>query len=198
MGTAQRCSHRSHYQFISAQRWKARSIPPLAAPFAVSDIMKRISRLLGLSAIEARFPWWWSSRSPPAQAMGNSADATIADSSSGSRGAAAPSSAILTVPNLLSLLRLSASPYIASLVLSHDVDMALTVFLAAALTDAVDGTLARRLGQTSVLGSYLDPLADKVLVGCTAGSLAYVGSLPPALVALMLGRDAALVAGMEW
>jgi hypothetical protein len=63
-------------------------------------------------------------------------------------------------------------------------------------TDWADGALARHLGQTSIIGSYLDPLADKVLVACVVGALAYGGHAPLWMAALVVGRDAGLVGGM--
>lgn len=64
------------------------------------------------------------------------------------------------------------------------------------LSDWADGALARRLGCSSVLGSYLDPLGDKVLVGCVVAALAAQGALPLWVAGLVVGRDAALVGGM--
>jgi cardiolipin synthase (CMP-forming) len=63
-------------------------------------------------------------------------------------------------------------------------------------TDWLDGALARRLGHTSRLGSYLDPLGDKALVCCIVGALGVSGQLPTWLVALVLGRDTVQVFGM--
>lgn len=63
------------------------------------------------------------------------------------------------------------------------------------MSDWADGALARRLGQNSVLGSYLDPIADKVLVGCVAGALGWEGLIPSWVAALVVGRDVALVGG---
>jgi phosphatidylglycerophosphate synthase len=63
-------------------------------------------------------------------------------------------------------------------------------------TDWLDGHLARRLGHTSKLGSYLDPLADKLFVGAAVGSMGWLGMLPGWLAALVVGRDGAQIAGM--
>lgn len=62
-------------------------------------------------------------------------------------------------------------------------------------TDWLDGYIARRSGHSNVLGSYLDPLADKVLVGSVVGALGYTGALPAPLVGVIIGRDAFLVLG---
>eukprot|EP01047_Picozoa_sp_COSAG01_P064891 COSAG01_NODE_8664_length_2704_cov_3.383877_3_plen_116_part_00 len=66
----------------------------------------------------------------------------------------------------------------------------------AAVTDFLDGLLARRWGQITAVGSFLDPLADKVLINGMAVPLAMQGLVPPSLVALMLGRDVAIIAGV--
>lgn len=65
------------------------------------------------------------------------------------------------------------------------------------VTDWLDGFFARCAGPggATVLGSYLDPLADKVLVGCVVGALGYTGALPAPLVGVVLGRDAVLLGG---
>lgn len=69
-------------------------------------------------------------------------------------------------------------------------------FAVAAVTDFLDGLLARRWGQITAVGSFLDPLADKVLINGMAVPLAMQGLVPPSLVALMLGRDVAIIAGV--
>lgn len=56
------------------------------------------------------------------------------------------------------------------------------------LSDWADGALARRMGCSSVLGSYLDPLGDKALVGCVVGALAAQGALPMWVATLIIGR----------
>lgn len=61
------------------------------------------------------------------------------------------------------------------------------------LSDWLDGYLAKVLKQQSVLGSYLDPLADKAVVGAAIGALGWVGSIPAELVAGVVLRDALLV-----
>jgi cardiolipin synthase len=63
-------------------------------------------------------------------------------------------------------------------------------------SDWADGALARRLGQASVLGSYLDPLADKVLVCSVVGALAVQGAVPTWVAVVVIGRDVGLVTGM--
>lgn len=71
------------------------------------------------------------------------------------------------------------------------------LYIATALTDLIDGYLARKWGQISVLGKFLDPLADKLLVMATLVSLAYLGRLPflgVVAVIIMLGRELSVTA----
>ncbi len=69
------------------------------------------------------------------------------------------------MPNLLCLSRIALSPYLAHLVAHDRFHLALAVFAYAGLTDMADGYIARNFeGQASMLGSFLDPLADKILV----------------------------------
>ena len=76
-----------------------------------------------------------------------------------------PSDAIVTIPNLVSLVRLAAVPYFLWLLLGQDRPAAAGfLLLAIGATDWIDGTLARRLGQVSVLGQKLDPVADRVAI----------------------------------
>ena len=116
-------------------------------------------------------------------------------SSAARHRAASGQDRIYTVPNLLTALRLLLSPVIGHQLLYGDAQLAAGLFLAAGSLDVADGWVARTFNQASVLGSYLDPLADKVLLACTAIPLAATGALPPALVALWAGRDALLLLG---
>ena len=74
-------------------------------------------------------------------------------------------------------------------------DWALAALALAGASDWADGWLARRLGLQTVLGSYLDPLADKALTVCVLLALAAKGTLPAWLAAVAVGRDVALVGG---
>lgn len=80
-------------------------------------------------------------------------------------------------------------------ILSGEYALASGLLVVACFLDVADGWVARRFNQTSKLGSYLDPLADKVLLTCAAVPLGVMGALPLPLVALWGARDVALVAG---
>jgi cardiolipin synthase len=100
------------------------------------------------------------------------------------------------LPNLLSFMRLLAAPFAAWLILSGHDTAALLVFAAAGLSDGLDGFIARRWGVTSDFGAWLDPAADKLLMLFCFTSLYAVGAAPFWLVALVIGRDMAMV--MAW
>ncbi|PAA82922.1 hypothetical protein BOX15_Mlig000793g2, partial [Macrostomum lignano] len=103
---------------------------------------------------------------------------------------------VYTVPNAITAGRLVAAPCVAACVLSGSYAPAAAITLAAGLSDGLDGWVARRWpSQRSLLGSLLDPLADKTLVAALSLSLGYVGLLPAQLVALYIGRDLLLIGG---
>lgn len=96
---------------------------------------------------------------------------------------------ILYAPNQLTLLRLVfIAPVILSILYGH-YSTAFTLVMIAGVTDAMDGVLARRLGQQTTLGSYLDPIADKLLLSSSFIALGFVGRIPLWLVILVFSRD---------
>jgi len=96
---------------------------------------------------------------------------------------------ILTVPNQLTFLRLGFLPFFIVLIFYERYAWALLILLLAALTDGMDGLLARSLNQKSSLGAYLDPIADKLLLSSSFVALALGGQIPRWLTILVLGRD---------
>jgi CDP-diacylglycerol--glycerol-3-phosphate 3-phosphatidyltransferase len=96
---------------------------------------------------------------------------------------------MMTVPNLLTASRLLALPFIIALCRSGHSLGAVLVFVAAMLTDCIDGWLARRLNQTSRLGLYLDPVVDKAVVLTLFYELAAGRMLPTAIPHLFLVRE---------
>lgn len=106
-----------------------------------------------------------------------------------------PSGQILTLPNMLSLARLAGVPVFLWLLLGPHADgWALAVLATAAVTDYLDGKLARALGQTSRLGILLDPAADRLYILATVVAFVVRDIIPLWLAVLLLGRD--LVVGM--
>ncbi|KAL2642146.1 hypothetical protein R1flu_009733 [Riccia fluitans] len=98
-------------------------------------------------------------------------------------------------PNSISMARLLSGPVLAWMILHEMWNPALIGLVIAGVSDWLDGYVARKMEINSVLGSYLDPVADKVLVGSVALSMAYAGLLHSALVALVIARDGVLVGG---
>lgn len=104
-----------------------------------------------------------------------------------------PGRYLLTIPNLITLGRILLVPVVVWAITSGAMLFAFVFFLAAGLSDAVDGYLAKRLRQTSELGAYLDPLADKVLIVSIYISLGIANAIPRWLVILVVSRDLMIV-----
>ncbi|TAK69688.1 MAG: CDP-alcohol phosphatidyltransferase family protein [Actinomycetota bacterium] len=100
---------------------------------------------------------------------------------------------VLTVPNLLSLLRLLAIPLFLVLLARQADGVALAVLVLSAATDWLDGVLARRLHQISALGQVLDPLVDRLWIAATLVGLALRQIVPWWVVVALLGRDLVLL-----
>ncbi len=101
---------------------------------------------------------------------------------------------IFTVPNALSLLRLFMVPIVVVLLLGGADAPAAALFVLAALTDFLDGRIARRAGPTR-LGRILDPVADRLMLSSVAVVLALRGLLPAWAVAILVGRDLLALGG---
>jgi cardiolipin synthase len=101
----------------------------------------------------------------------------------------------VSVANFITLGRLLAAPLAIWLVLDDRMTAAFWLFVAAGLSDAVDGFIAKRFDQRSRLGALLDPLADKVLLLSMFVTLGIAGQLPSWLVILVVFRDALIIGG---
>jgi cardiolipin synthase (CMP-forming) len=107
-------------------------------------------------------------------------------------------STALSLPNLLSLLRMGLIPFFVIAVTQSDMAKALGVFVLAGVTDALDGFIARFWKQQTLLGTYLDPAADKLLltsayVVLTLDSLTPVVAIPLWVTILVIARDVLIV-----
>ena len=100
---------------------------------------------------------------------------------------------VLSLPNLLTLLRLAIIPLILFFLLKNEWNWALGLFLVAGVTDSLDGLLARWLRQKTPLGMYLDPVADKLLLSSCFLVLALNGQVPWLVSGLVLARDVTLI-----
>ncbi len=103
------------------------------------------------------------------------------------------SSARLNIPNIITLARALLVPVIFWLMLTDHNQLALIAFVAAGLSDAVDGFLAKRFGWQTELGAYLDPLADKLLVVSIFIAMGWKGELPTWLVIAVVSRDLLII-----
>ncbi len=99
------------------------------------------------------------------------------------------------VPNLLSVARLALIPVVAWQLGVEAYEVALPLFLAAALTDLADGYIARRFRLTSRLGALLDPVADKLTMLVATLILAWQSLVPLWLAVAIIARDVVIVAG---
>lgn len=108
-----------------------------------------------------------------------------------------------TIPTLLTLTRIAAIPLIAGL-FYLPIDNALrnllatAMFVVFALTDWLDGYLARKLNQTSAFGAFLDPVADKFLVCASLLVLVHLGRVDVLVSLIIIGREIAISALREW
>ena len=102
----------------------------------------------------------------------------------------------MSIPNLITLGRILLVPVVVWAIASGQMLAAFLLFMAAGISDAIDGFLAKRFGMTSELGAYLDPLADKVLIVSIYISLGIVDVLPRWLVILVVSRDLLIVGGI--
>ncbi len=96
-------------------------------------------------------------------------------------------------PNLLTLLRICLAPFLVAAILEGHYLLSFALFVVAGLTDALDGTLARLLKQHSMLGQYLDPVADKLLLSTLFLVLMYKGLMPTTVTVLVFGRDVGIL-----
>jgi cardiolipin synthase (CMP-forming) len=85
-----------------------------------------------------------------------------------------------SAPNQLTLLRLVFIPFIASAILDRQFKLAFILFVLAGLSDGLDGVLARAMNQRTMLGQYLDPIADKLLLSTMFLVLSFANHIPVA------------------
>jgi cardiolipin synthase (CMP-forming) len=102
---------------------------------------------------------------------------------------------VLNIPNILTLVRILSIPAFLILLTSGRPGIALAVFCAGGVTDALDGAIARLTDTKTELGAILDPLADKLLLLSSFCVLALMGLVPNWLTVLVLFRDVFLLAG---
>lgn len=101
----------------------------------------------------------------------------------------------MNLPNLITLGRLLSVPVAIWVILNGAFDVAFWIFVAAGISDAVDGFVAKRFGMKTSIGALLDPLADKALLVSIYVTLGLAGQLPTWLVILVVFRDVMIIGG---
>ena len=99
----------------------------------------------------------------------------------------------MSVPNLLTIARILMVPLLIWLIISGNFRLAFAIFVAAGVTDAVDGFIAKNYDSVTELGAYLDPLADKALIVSIYLTLGIKDLIPGWLVILVVSRDIMIV-----
>ncbi len=102
---------------------------------------------------------------------------------------------MFTVPNIITIMRVLLIPVMVYLIMERRYDVAFYVFLASALSDLIDGFIARRFNQMSQFGAVLDPVADKLTMLTLTVLLASQGILPEWLAIAIVARDVVIVSG---
>ncbi|KAM3962436.1 cardiolipin synthase [Aphomia sociella] len=101
---------------------------------------------------------------------------------------------VYTIPNILCVTRIAMSPYLGYVILQDNYSLAVGLLVFAGITDLLDGWIARTWkSQSTKMGSFLDPMADKVLIATLFISLTWQNLIPLSLTMLIVGRDSALV-----
>ena len=99
------------------------------------------------------------------------------------------------LPNLLTLLRIAACPVLVLVLNTGNYQVALLLFLAAGITDGLDGFIAKRFNCVSTFGAILDPIADKLLISSAYVMLTLLGDIPFYLLVVVIFRDLVIVVG---
>jgi cardiolipin synthase len=102
----------------------------------------------------------------------------------------------LSIPNLITLGRILLVPVVVWAITAGEMRVAFVLFVAAGISDAVDGFLAKRFGMKTELGAYLDPLADKAMLVSIYVALGIIEAIPRWLVILVVSRDIMIVSAV--
>ncbi len=106
------------------------------------------------------------------------------------------SGASFTIPNIITLARILLTPLFIIFLIQGRYQKALAVFLLAGVSDLADGLIARTMHQKSRLGTYLDPMADKILTSASFVTLSIYQQIPSWLTVIVISRDVALALGV--
>ena len=105
---------------------------------------------------------------------------------------------IKSLPNIITLSRLASTPILCYWIINDEPNLAIAGCFLAGVSDVLDGYIAKNHGGSTVLGTYLDPFADKFFINSLAISLWYSGVLPTPLTVLWASKDFMLLGGMGW
>ena len=101
----------------------------------------------------------------------------------------------LNIPNTITAIRFVLTPVFVLFLIEGEFPYAFLVFIGAAVTDGLDGLIARLLKQKTTLGSYLDPIADKLMLSSAYIGLAAIGKIPVWLAVVVISRDVLITMG---
>ncbi len=113
----------------------------------------------------------------------------------GAGGRAEPGRRV-SIPNLITLARILLVPIVVWAITAGEMRIAFILFLAAGISDAIDGFLAKRFGMATEVGAYLDPLADKAMLVSIYIALGIAQAIPRWLVILVVSRDIMIVSAV--
>lgn len=102
----------------------------------------------------------------------------------------------MNIPNCITLLRILLIPLLVIFLIEGKMQLALLAFVAAGISDALDGFLARILHQKTAFGAFVDPIADKLLLITSFVTLAVLGDLPKWIAVLVVSRDVIIMGGI--
>ncbi len=102
----------------------------------------------------------------------------------------------MSIPNLITLGRILSVPVVVWAIAAGEMRIAFALFVAAGISDAVDGFLAKPFGMSTELGAYLDPLADKAMLVSIYIALGVADAIPRWLVILVVSRDIMIVSAV--
>ena len=102
----------------------------------------------------------------------------------------------INIPNILTVARILMTPLFVILLMKNLFDLALILFSLAAVSDGLDGFIARYFNQRTVMGAYLDPIADKFLLSAAFITLAILNIIPAWLTVIVISRDILILAGI--
>jgi len=103
----------------------------------------------------------------------------------------------MTVPNLITIIRMILTPIFVIYIINDELITGLVILIITGLSDGIDGLVARLFNQKSKLGSYLDPMADKIILISAFIALSIRGFLPSWLTVMVISRDIMILMGVS-